>query len=77
MKKMILAVFLFTLFATSSIAGEIPGVLKSSWGVDGISDGLFCNIKKVEVCVIAKNEEDCKILEGAKVDSCPSSQEEE
>ncbi len=33
--------------------------------------GVFCNIESASVCVLAQNENDCKKLEGQKVDSCP------
>ncbi len=32
--------------------------------------GVFCMIKKVEVCVIARDEGDCTKIGGQKVESC-------
>ncbi|MEM7009416.1 MAG: hypothetical protein AAF462_09815 [Thermodesulfobacteriota bacterium] len=75
MRHMILAAFLFSAFATTSLAGIIPGVYKGSWDLE-IGTGQFCNVESAQVCVLTQNEEDCKKLEGKKVDSCPSSEEE-
>jgi hypothetical protein len=32
--------------------------------------GVFCEIKKMEVCVIARDETDCTKIGGQKVESC-------
>ena len=71
MKKVIMAVFLLAFLSVSSFARDYPGVVKGSWGVDDLASGQFCNIESVGVCVLAQDEEDCKKLDGKKVDSCP------
>ncbi|MEM7009413.1 MAG: hypothetical protein AAF462_09800 [Thermodesulfobacteriota bacterium] len=46
------------------------------FGSEG-NPGMFCNISSAEVCVLAKDENDCKKLGGEKVENCPVSQSEE
>jgi len=73
MKKLILVVSI-VVFGLSSYSFAAPDIME--FGSQG-SQGLFCNIEGAEVCVMAQSEEDCKKLEGKKVDSCPQSQDEE
>ena len=70
MKKSVLMVPV-VLFAMSSfsMASEPMDVPESQVG-----QGMYCNVEKAEVCVVAKTEEDCNKLGGEKVDSCPSSE---
>ena len=78
MKKSILFMFvlLFSL-SISAAADEIPGMTKSSWDVDDVAAGLFCNVEKAEVCVIARTEEDCTKLGGKKIEVCPNPEDKE
>lgn len=73
MKKLFLIVpVLLFVFSSYSWASTEMGVL----GLEG-DTGMFCNIEEAEVCVVAQSEDDCKKLEGKKVDACPQSQENE
>jgi len=78
MKKSILFVFvLLAVFSMPVVADEIPGMVKSSWGADGTPAGIFCNVEKTSVCVLARTEDDCTKLGGKKVDACSASQDKE
>ncbi len=50
MKKVIMALFLFTVFGASSYAGIVPDMVKSSWDINDLVRGQFCNIESAEVC---------------------------
>jgi len=75
MKKLILvfSIFIFVL-SSYSFASEVGAETLSL--PSGIA-GMLCNVEGAEVCVIARTKEDCKKLDGKKVDSCPVSQENE
>ena len=51
----------------SAYAGISPTVL--AFGTDG-APGLFCEVQKADVCVMARTEEDCTKLGGVKADTC-------
>lgn len=77
MKAVICSVLIFLfVVGSNSFAVDMGDWEKINLGVEG-SPGLFCNIDSAEVCVIAITEEDCKKLEGKKVDACPASQSKE
>ncbi len=49
--------------------GNNPGTGLGSFGVKDKA-GVFCMVEKVKVCVIARDEEDCKRIGGEKVKTC-------
>ncbi len=49
-----------------------PGTL-----TPGGTVGLFCEVEKVDVCVMAQTGEDCTKLGGKKVDSCSMAEKTE
>lgn len=62
--------------ALSAAAGNVyaaEGVLL--FGTD-VAPGLFCEVQKLDVCVMAQTEEDCTKLGGEKVDSCSMAENE-
>ena len=63
--------------ALSAAAGNVyaisPGIL--SLGTDG-APGLFCEVEKADVCVVARTEEDCTKLGGVKADTCEALENE-
>lgn len=75
---LVVAVIGFTYSSFNAVAEDAfeRAVVGAELGSEG-NPGLFCNIDSAEVCVLAKTEEDCKKLNGKKVDTCPASQSEE
>ena len=54
--------------AGSAYAGIIDTAVLA-FGTDG-APGLFCEVQKADVCVMARTEEDCTKLGGVKADTC-------
>ena len=63
--------------ALSVAAGNVYAVAEGVllFGTD-VAPGLFCEVQKLDVCVMAQTEEDCTKLGGEKVDSCSMAENE-
>jgi len=69
--RLILGFILVTAFSivgmTVNSEGITPQIL--AFGTDE-APGLFCEVEKADVCVMAQTEEDCTKLGGVKADTC-------
>lgn len=73
-RQLIIGVVLaVALSAAAGNAYAAEGVLL--FGTD-VAPGLFCEVQKLDVCVMAQTEEDCTKLGGEKVDSCSMAENE-
>lgn len=61
--------------ALSAAAGNVYAEEGVFFGTD-VAPGLFCEVQKLDVCVMAQTEEDCTKLGGEKVDSCSMAENE-
>jgi hypothetical protein len=63
--------------ALSAAAGNAYAITPEimAFGTD-VAPGLFCEVEKLDVCVMAQTEEDCTKLGGEKVDSCSMAENE-
>jgi len=75
--RLILGFILVTAFSivgmtvnSESSAGEIL-----LFGIDG-APGLFCEVEKLDVCVMAQTQEDCTKLGGVKAEKCEAPENE-
>ena len=83
MKKIIAISFLFV-FALSAFSltsyndanAQRPDNILTFMS-ENIPDGVFCQVEKADVCVIAMNAEDCTKLGGEKKDNCSATDKAE
>jgi hypothetical protein len=75
--RLILGFILVTAFSivgmTVNSEGITPQIL--AFGTDG-APGLFCEVEKADVCVLARSEEDCTKLGGVKAEKCEAPENE-
>lgn len=82
MKKSIFISFMvvlcLSLFSGTNVFAQGPGAGDPNivWGSES-NPGNFCQVEKVNVCVVTKNIDDCKKLNGKKVVTCPENKKEE
>ena len=64
--------------ALSAAAGNAYAITPEimAFGTD-VAPGLFCEVQKLDVCVMAQTKEDCTKLGGEKVDSCSMAEKAE
>ncbi len=75
-KKIVVGVVLAV--ALSAAAGNVYAITPEilAFGTD-VAPGLFCEVEKLDVCVMAQTEEDCTKLGGVKADSCSMAEKAE
>jgi len=62
-------------FVEITVNSESNAVQILEFGTD-VAPGLFCEVEKLDVCVMARTEEDCAKLGGVKADSCEAPENE-
>ncbi len=76
-RKLVIGVVLAV--ALSAAAGNAYAITSPGaifLGTD-VAPGLFCEVEKLDVCVMARTEEDCTKLGGVKADSCSMAEKAE
>jgi hypothetical protein len=77
-RKLIIGVVLTVALSVAAGSAYAGGVLADeplAFGLDG-APGLFCEVEKSDVCVMARTEEDCTKLGGVKADTCEAPESE-
>jgi len=69
--RLILGLIMVTafLFIGMTVNSESSNPGPFGLGIDG-APGLFCEVEKLDVCVMVRSQEDCAKLGGVKADTC-------
>ena len=69
--RLILGFIMVTAFSFAGMTVNSEGITPQilAFGIDG-APGLFCEVEKSDVCVMAQTEEDCTKLGGVKAEKC-------
>jgi len=75
--RLILGFILVTAFSIvgMTVNSENSAAQVYDFGIDG-APGLFCEVEKLDVCVMAQTQEDCTKLGGVKADTCKAPEKE-
>ena len=73
MKKVVFIALFIVLVPFTFAQGADEDDVQAFLGVDAKSTGCFCCVK--ETCVVARNEADCKKIDGVKIKDCKECEE--